>query len=280
MRKILDNLKYVLIMILVLLVTFGAGFYVATNDVYPNEKIQSWLYQYIRPQSNGGFSTYYKDRTTFFSLNGTSSCPIVMLGDSITDFAEWHELLQRQDIFNRGIAGDTAFGILSRLDLSLKCQPKIVFLMMGVNDLKGGTPYIQLLENYKQVIDNIVHKDVNLVVQSTLYMAFDQNKTEATEVNRKVAQLNEAIHFYCEQRNITWVDLNKLMSVDGFLRTDLTHDGLHINGKGYQIWGGILQRILQEKLPGPASSQKGASVNLDTLQTNRGTVRDSGNVYL
>ena len=41
---------------------------------------------------------------------------IVFLGNSITFWAEWQELLGNKHIRNRGIPGDTSYGILGRLD--------------------------------------------------------------------------------------------------------------------------------------------------------------------
>ena len=38
---------------------------------------------------------------------------IVMLGDSMTEFAEWNELLGRNDVVNRGIRGDITEGMLN-----------------------------------------------------------------------------------------------------------------------------------------------------------------------
>ena len=46
-----------------------------------------------------------------------------MLGDSITDEAQWDELLNSTTIQNRGISGDTTSGVLDRLN-SMKKKSK------------------------------------------------------------------------------------------------------------------------------------------------------------
>ncbi len=60
---------------------------------------------------------------------------IVFLGNSITDGAEWYELLGNKRIRNRGISADVTEGILLRLDAITKLKPAKIFIMIGVNDI-------------------------------------------------------------------------------------------------------------------------------------------------
>jgi hypothetical protein len=58
---------------------------------------------------------YYQHKKQRFESYKTKA-DIVMIGDSITDGAEWHEMFPQLNIVNRGISGDTTVGVLNRLD--------------------------------------------------------------------------------------------------------------------------------------------------------------------
>jgi lysophospholipase L1-like esterase len=58
-----------------------------------------------------------------------------MLGDSLTEWGNWHELVPEHRIINRGIAGDTSSGVLDRLQEVIERRPKVVFVMIGTNDI-------------------------------------------------------------------------------------------------------------------------------------------------
>ena len=77
-----------------------------------------------------GKSAYYEARTAL--LREIKVIPdIVMLGDSLTEWGNWHELMPQHHIINRGIAGDTSSSVLDRLDEVMQRQPKVVFVMVG-----------------------------------------------------------------------------------------------------------------------------------------------------
>jgi len=76
--------------------------------------------------------------STIFDLpgNGAGADPeIVMLGDSLTEWGNWHELVPEHRVINRGIAGDTSSGVLDRLQEVIERRPKVVFVMIGTNDI-------------------------------------------------------------------------------------------------------------------------------------------------
>src|SRR5210317_515488 len=73
---------------------------------------------------------------------------IVMLGDSITAFVNWRDLLSRYDVANRGVGGDTTKGIINRLSDIYKLDPEICFIMVGINDLDQGLSVSKVFMNY------------------------------------------------------------------------------------------------------------------------------------
>lgn len=75
---------------------------------------------------------YYQHKKQRFESYKTKA-DIVMVGDSITDGAEWHEMFPQLNIVNRGISGDTTVGVLNRLEGITQTQAKKAFIMIGVN---------------------------------------------------------------------------------------------------------------------------------------------------
>src|SRR5829696_483482 len=71
--------------------------------------------------------------------NTPGTAEIVMLGDSLTDWGNWNELLPGLSLINRGIAGDTSAGVITRLGEIIQRKPNVVALMIGVNDILQGS---------------------------------------------------------------------------------------------------------------------------------------------
>ncbi len=122
--------------------------------------------------SHKEFSPYYYEKNSQFELlqNSEKTYRFVMIGDSITDHGEWNELINRDDIINRGIGGDNTYGVLKRLD-NLNPSLKKAFVMIGVNDVpiwKVNVAY----DNYKKIVELLIKKGIEPVIQSTLYMSY------------------------------------------------------------------------------------------------------------
>jgi lysophospholipase L1-like esterase len=93
----------------------------------------------------------------YFEQSPTIKGAIVFLGNSITERAEWQELLadSRYPVLNRGIGGDNSFGILARIDEVLRGRPRAIFLMDGINDQFRKLPQEVSVNNYKRIIKRI-----------------------------------------------------------------------------------------------------------------------------
>ena len=97
--------------------------------------------------SAGGLAGVYENRKNLFDHLTMQKGSIVFLGDSITEYGQWEELMQNPKVKNRGIAGDTTWGLLRRLSTITSTQPQAIFLMIGVNDFLF-TDKSEILENY------------------------------------------------------------------------------------------------------------------------------------
>jgi lysophospholipase L1-like esterase len=179
--------------------------------------------------------SYHDFRRDMFALSKVRSAAIVMLGDSITEAAPWDELTGCRSIVNRGIGGDTTAGVLARLDDVVKLQPRALFLMIGVNDVGLGVPRERTVENFRRILERLDAASVRTFVTYVLPVAKNYAKWRN---NESITTLNAAIAGLIAGRpNITGLDLGPLVrDGDGFLREDLSFDGLHPSAKGYAVW--------------------------------------------
>ncbi|ANY82178.1 hypothetical protein BB934_27880 (plasmid) [Microvirga ossetica] len=176
--------------------------------------------------------------TVYDSLPGTAE--IVMLGDSLTDWGNWDELLPGLDIINRGIGGDTSGGVLTRLKEISQRNPKTVVLMIGINDiLQDSSPELVAL-NIKQTVRSLRENKIRVILQSVLLM----DATTGQRANRKVKRLNTFLRHIAAEESTQFLDLNTVLAPNGTLHPELTRDGLHLAGRGYILWAESLRPLL------------------------------------
>jgi lysophospholipase L1-like esterase len=196
-------------------------------------------------------SSYWRERTSLFRVIGQKA-DVVMIGDSLTDGAEWNEMFPEQDIVNRGIDGDTTHGVLARLDTILKLEPKEVFVMIGINDFaEQHRPVATVFAHYRTLVRRLSQAGAQVIVQSTLPC----NEAKAAwkscaALNPKITQLNKRLAALAsgDNDNVTFLDLWPVLAGKGGLKRELTYDGVHLNGEGYRLW----KEAIAPHMPPPA----------------------------
>ena len=192
---------------------------------------------------------YYKTRNDLFNNAGDNSDEIVFLGDSISDINEWGNAFPDLNIINRGINGDTTFGVLNRLDNIIKLKPKKVFILIGINDITKGVSDEDILKNYDSIISTLKEgsPDTEIYIQSVL----PTNQELASEYyqmktnNDTILATNQEIENMSKSQNVVYVDLYKnFIDTKGQLDAAYTIDGIHLNAKGYKIWEEVLKVYL------------------------------------
>ena len=189
---------------------------------------------------------YYKDKKSLFEILPKTNRSIIFIGDSITDGCEWSELLQNPNIKNRGIGSDTTYGVLKRLDNIIQSEPEKVFLMIGINDLGRGESVSEITSNYDKILERLTKSVPNseVFVQSVLPISKQKLNTQIS--NEKVRSLNKEIKQLSQKYNLNFIDLYSLMiSEDDQLISDVTTDGIHLNGSGYEIWRNAIQQYIK-----------------------------------
>lgn len=201
----------------------------------------------------------YQRQLEFYDIYKPKNVNIVMLGNSLTHGVEWNQLLGRNDVIEMGIVSDILSGFKNRLNYVYRVNPKICFILGGLNDIYQWIPVEDIYRDYVEVIEQLQSRGIKPVIQSTLYAGREwgsdwlaQNKPELNpadvnaERNKEVDRLNEMLKNYANRNNIEFIDLNKLMSRGNYLRSELTYDGAHLNAAGYKIWGREVEKVLKK----------------------------------
>lgn len=180
-----------------------------------------------------------------FKIYPNAPDDIIFLGNSITAGAHWSELLSLPQAKNRGISGDTTFGILERLHEVTEGQPAQVFLLIGINDIAHNFPDEEIINNYETIIKRIQKESpkTQLVVQTILPVNSSFGKYERHyNKDEHIAKVNAGIKRLATTYNLTLIDLHPLfLDNTGRLKATYTNEGLHLNEKGYTHWAKILR---------------------------------------
>lgn len=171
---------------------------------------------------------------------------VVFLGNSITFWANWPELLTDfKYIKNRGIPGDNSFGVLDRLEDILLGKPKQIFLMIGINDLAQGMSEELLLRNISRICTQSKQYSPNtvLILQSIL----PTNKSFNRLMNHyqppaRIKRINAAIKELAAIHQYAYLDIySSFVDGDQQLLASYTFDGVHLTLLGYEKWLELLR---------------------------------------
>ena len=165
---------------------------------------------------------------------------VAFIGDSLTDGYDLKEFYPQYTVVNRGISGDTTFGVENRLETSLyDLKPKVVVMLIGVNNIHT------MFDNYENILislrDNLPESEIVLISLTSMSKEWGKN-------NQLAAYNNIKIKLLAEKYGYKYVDLySALLDVEtGEIRAEYTTDGGHLTPKGYQIYTQTLTPVLEE----------------------------------
>lgn len=221
----------------ILLATFAVGVVVGG---WKSEIVRALKTGLGMPDRTFGIENpHYRARLDFFRQTA-GDADVVMLGDSITEGIDWHQLFPGVRILNRGIAGDTSAGVVHRLDEVIGRRPKIVFLMIGLNDLQAGVPISVIRANVGSIVGALAREHIRIIVQSVIYAAPRYRRG----LNDKVSELNRSVSDLCSAPGVSCLDLNRVLADGEGLSPSFSLDGLHLNTAGYLAWKKEISALL------------------------------------
>lgn len=188
-------------------------------------------------------SQHYLVRVVLFSQDSRRG-GVVFLGDSITEGWLINDQFQQEGLRNRGIGGDTTFGVLMRLHEIILEKPEKIFIMIGVNDLIKDE-WHGLIQRYEHIVNTLEEAlpDTEMFIQSILPVNWE-DFPQATEYvdNDKITAVNERLEELAQRKDIEYLDIAPAFTNDeGNLKKALSIDGIHINAKGYELWYSLIK---------------------------------------
>ncbi len=230
---ILPFMKKFLFASLLLNILFAIGF------LFIIQKLGGLSYVWFK-MNNRGITGTYEHRKTVFEMLPNKSGAIVFLGDSITEQCEWAELLQNNNIINRGISGDMTDGVLQRLPAILKHQPSKIFLMIGINDLILHSVE-HILTNYKQILQQIQQQSPATKVYVQSVLPINNNLRQTNMKNSDILDINKGIQNLARQFDAEFINLHpQFIDNKGLLDSKYSIDGIHLNANGYLVWKDVV----------------------------------------
>ncbi|MGB5595421.1 MAG: GDSL-type esterase/lipase family protein [Crocosphaera sp.] len=192
---------------------------------------------------------YYQAKTTIFQQLPNSNQEIIFLGDSLTDQGEWAEILQNPRVINRGISGDTTEGVLNRFNEIIEAKPQKIFLMIGTNDIWNEQKTVtEIINNYRQILKIIKTKSPQTKVYVQTLLPVNNINYSLKINNNDLFLVNDNLKQLAQEFNYQYIDLySSFIDASQQLNPDYTYDGVHLNGKGYLLWGKLIKTYVDQE---------------------------------
>jgi len=188
---------------------------------------------------------------------------IVVLGDSLTfglglsPHEAYPALLQERlrekgldyQVVNAGISGDTSAGGLSRLDLALEGDVRVLVVALGANDGLRGLPVTQLRSNLARIVERAQKRGVTVVLAGM--------EAPTNWGADYTAAFHEVYPSLAKEYKLAFVPflLEGVVGIDHLNQ----RDRIHPNAAGDRIIAETVWAVLQPIVEGLAKQGKGVS---------------------
>ena len=183
---------------------------------------------------------------------------VVFMGDSITD--SWDDPLYGgffpgKPYVNRGISGQTTPQMLIRFRRDvIEHKPKVVVILAGTNDVAGNTGPTTpeaIQDNLKSMAELATAHGIRVVLASLLPISdyeLRDGKPIVQTVRRppdQVVALNKWMKEFAATHGHVYLDYFSAMAdAKGFLKDELSDDGLHPNAQGYVVMAPLAEAAI------------------------------------
>lgn len=184
---------------------------------------------------------------------------VVLMGDSITDnlhnTQRFGPFFPGKPYLNRGIGGQVTAQMLLRFYQDVVAlQPKAVVIFGGTNDIGGNigpVPMETIQNNIAAMADMSRGAGIKVILATVTPVCDLPGKPPMTPGRppESILTLNRWIKEYAASHNAVLLDyFAATVDEKGFLRADITEDGLHPTIKGYQIMNPLAEEAIAQAL--------------------------------
>jgi len=129
--------------------------------------------------------------------------------------------------------------------LGAKTYDKVI-VGVGLNEL-GWNHIETFLDDYGQLIDNIKEKQPNATIYLQAVLPVSKSKSDSDKVhnNAQIYWYNENIIKLASDKGVQFVNpAAALVDADGYLVTEATTDGVHLNSDYCKVWAKYLAELV------------------------------------
>lgn len=204
----------------------------------------------------------YRDANLAVATPARNEKRVVFFGDSITD--SWDDpvyggFFPGKAYINRGISGQTTPQMLIRFRPDvIDLKPKVVVILAGTNDLAGNTgpTTLEAIQgNLTSMAELARLNGIRVVLASILPISdyeMREGKPIVQSVRRapeRIVRMNEWLKSYAAKNRLVYLDYYSAMRDEkGFLKDDLSDDGLHPNQKGYEVMAPLVEAAIEKAM--------------------------------
>lgn len=230
--------KVFLIIAIVLAVALIAGVVYYFAVIVPEQKQQEEFQKML--------DQYYADKLALYRQENEQyadyEVDVAFLGDSLTDGYDLAKYYPQFKTANRGIGGESTYGLEARLQVSVyDLKPKVAVMLIGANNMDT------MMEDYEDILMGLQE---NLPETKIVLLSLTSMSGEWGRKNQLAAYNNVLIRKLAEKYGFTFVDIYApLMDVTtGQIRESYTTDGGHLTHEGYVVFTETLTPVLEELL--------------------------------
>lgn len=179
---------------------------------------------------------------------------VVFLGDSITDGWKLAQSFPGKPYVNRGISGQTTAQMLVRMfpDV-INLKPAALILLAGTNDVarNNGPQTLEMIAQNIQAITELAQAHGIKVILCAVMPVSDYTPRKQTERRppADILKLNKWLEEYAAKAGAVYADYHAATADEkGFLKAEISQDGLHPNVKGYELMAPVAEAAIQKAL--------------------------------
>lgn len=217
------NIIILIIVLLALLLTVNIAYYLTVKLPEIKEK-EKQLEEYRE---------FYAQQLLNYENENKLYDPFVVdvafLGDSITAGYDVKSYYPEYLVSNRGIGGETTYGLKDRLDVSvLDLKPKVCVMLIGGNNIDT------MFQDYEDIL---IYFQKKLPETKIVLVSLSPTSDPIAERNKTLAYNNIKIKLLADKYGYEFVDIyTPLFDLEtGKMKAEYTPDGAHHTAEGYKV---------------------------------------------
>ncbi len=167
---------------------------------------------------------------------------VAFLGDSITAGYDVKSYYPEYLVANRGIGGETTYGLKDRLDVSvLDLKPKVCVMLIGGNNIDT------MFEDFEDILISFQEK---IPETKIVLVSLSPTSDPIAERNKTLAYNNVKIKLLADKYGYEFVDIyTPLFDLEtGKMKAEYTPDGAHHTPEGYRVITEAIKPVVDELL--------------------------------